>query len=449
MSAVLSQNTSALISADTANEPELEPRGSAVGISYATLDGWLGKKRGLHSDSGDGSVPFDVAACPTEASQATLPSSTQDRGPCARACGHTTGNMHVAACPAPPAITADMGKYRDDMILPVMPKELTDHPDLRVVSGACVEALLTGHFRGVVGRYAIVDCRYKFEYDGGHIKGAIHCSDPNLMRELFFASPPPPTAPSTVASVTGAAAAALLAPPTCVQPGSTIQRMPTVESVDDARITGVNAMYVEEATRDAGAPSSSSSSAPAMPASAASPDVARITSGSGQALHRPLIIIMHCEFSKSRGPDMIRTMRNYDRHIHFDQYPALSYPQLCLLHGGYKAFFNEGGLERQQQHCDPPAYCPMLHPDHKGELGKEERAKKRGYALFKAGMKSQAAGAGAAGSGFDLHSDGTGAGAAGSRRGRLALDDDASSSDRPAKSLRLSLFTDDDAVEFS
>lgn len=31
-------------------------------------------------------------------------------------------------------------------------------------------ALLTGKFNNIVERFVIVDCRYPYEYEGGHIK---------------------------------------------------------------------------------------------------------------------------------------------------------------------------------------------------------------------------------------------------------------------------------------
>jgi rhodanese-related sulfurtransferase len=35
-------------------------------------------------------------------------------------------------------------------------------------------------------KYVLIDCRYPFEYDGGHIKGAINLYDPELLRSTFY-----------------------------------------------------------------------------------------------------------------------------------------------------------------------------------------------------------------------------------------------------------------------
>jgi hypothetical protein len=48
-----------------------------------------------------------------------------------------------------------------------------------------------------------------------------------------------------------------------------------------------------------------------------------------------------------------------DREANNDCYPSLHYPELYILEGGYKAFW-----ELYPELCVPHAYKPMLHPDH-------------------------------------------------------------------------------------
>lgn len=50
-----------------------------------------------------------------------------------------------------------------------------------------------------------------------------------------------------------------------------------------------------------------------------------------------IVIIFHCEFSSERGPRMCRFVREQDRAM--NEYPALHYPELYILKGGYKDFF--------------------------------------------------------------------------------------------------------------
>jgi len=48
-------------------------------------------------------------------------------------------------------------------------------------------------------------------------------------------------------------------------------------------------------------------------------------------------------------------LRQCDRAQHAFCYPSLTYPEVYLLDGGYKAFF-----ERYSQLCSPREYVPML-----------------------------------------------------------------------------------------
>ncbi|KAH3854129.1 hypothetical protein DPMN_096668 [Dreissena polymorpha] len=75
------------------------------------------------------------------------------------------------------------------------------------------------------------------------------------------------------------------------------------------------------------------------------------------------VLIFHCEFSSERGPRMYRHLRSQDRALNQDHYPKLNYPEVYLLHGGYKAFYESHG-----DLCDPDSYTPMLHLDHCADL---------------------------------------------------------------------------------
>jgi len=59
----------------------------------------------------------------------------------------------------------------------------------------------------------------------------------------------------------------------------------------------------------------------------------------------------------------MRFLRNMDRECNKDCYPALHYPELYILEGGYKAFF-----QMHPELCEPCGYKPMLHEDHADEM---------------------------------------------------------------------------------
>ena len=90
------------------------------------------------------------------------------------------------------------------------------------------------------------------------------------------------------------------------------------------------------------------------------------------------IIVFHCEFSSERGPKMCRFLREQDRAAHSDCYPKLYYPEIYVLHGGYKAFYEESGTEQ----CQPQSYRPMLHQHYHAQL-KQYRKKTKMWGRHK------------------------------------------------------------------
>uniref|UniRef100_A0A8C6QQK0 M-phase inducer phosphatase n=2 Tax=Nannospalax galili TaxID=1026970 RepID=A0A8C6QQK0_NANGA len=48
------------------------------------------------------------------------------------------------------------------------------HQDLKYISPETMVALLTGKFNNIVEKFILVDCRYPYEYEGGHIKTAVN-----------------------------------------------------------------------------------------------------------------------------------------------------------------------------------------------------------------------------------------------------------------------------------
>ncbi|CCE90818.1 putative tyrosine protein phosphatase MIH1 TDEL_0B06890 [Torulaspora delbrueckii] len=55
----------------------------------------------------------------------------------------------------------------------------------------------------------------------------------------------------------------------------------------------------------------------------------------------PTLLIFHCEFSSYRGPMLASHLRNCDRMLNYDNYPDLFYPDILILDGGYKGFFDK------------------------------------------------------------------------------------------------------------
>ncbi|ODM93077.1 M-phase inducer phosphatase [Orchesella cincta] len=166
-----------------------------------------------------------------------------------------------------PSLIGDGSK---SFVLPF--KIIGKHQDLKEITGETLAELLQGNSQHPITSFKVIDCRYPYEFDGGHIKGAINLFTKKQIYEEF------------------------------IQPKN-----------------GFQGGYTEERN----------------------------------------IVIFHCEFSSQRGPDMCRYLRDTDRDSNAASYPCLYYPELYVLFGGYKAFF-----EQYPTLCDPQTYLPMDHPNH-------------------------------------------------------------------------------------
>ncbi|GFR23573.1 m-phase inducer phosphatase [Trichonephila clavata] len=155
------------------------------------------------------------------------------------------------------------------------------HDDLKSISPDTLAHLMQGEYKEKVQTYTIVDCRYPYEFEGGHIQGAKNIYTKEDILDNFF----------------------------------TYQRVSTKNT----------------------------------------------------------IVIFHCEFSSERAPKLCRFLRKKDREFNQGNYPRLQYPEMYILEGGYKAFFQE-----YKELCEPQTYKPMTHKDHEFDF-RHFRAKSKSW----------------------------------------------------------------------
>lgn len=60
------------------------------------------------------------------------------------------------------------------------------HPDLKTISVQTLASLIRGEFSETVQEHIVVDCRYPYEYEGGHIMGAVNIYTREALVEKFF-----------------------------------------------------------------------------------------------------------------------------------------------------------------------------------------------------------------------------------------------------------------------
>jgi M-phase inducer tyrosine phosphatase len=74
---------------------------------------------------------------------------------------------------------------KEDGILPTLPRSGT----IPRITGETVTGVLSGNYEAHFKDLFIVDCRYGYEYAGGHIRGAVNASSPETLIDGFFAEP--------------------------------------------------------------------------------------------------------------------------------------------------------------------------------------------------------------------------------------------------------------------
>eukprot|EP01114_Cavostelium_apophysatum_P019131 TRINITY_DN6074_c0_g1_i1.p2 TRINITY_DN6074_c0_g1~~TRINITY_DN6074_c0_g1_i1.p2 ORF type:complete len:686 (-),score=142.23 TRINITY_DN6074_c0_g1_i1:49-2106(-) len=186
------------------------------------------------------------------ASADTVPFLFQQETDLPRSCPPTPSfatSLLPPICPSP-------SKEKEKLILPSTPLN-----GLNYITVDTVAEVLGGNYCDKIEEYYIIDCRFEYEFEGGHIKNAININSIGDLDGMFFQSP------------------------------------------KDGKIA----------------------------------------------------LLFHCEFSSQRGPNMCRYLRKKDREIHLDTYPKLYYPEVYVIEGGYKKFY-----EAYPQLCEPIEYVTML-----------------------------------------------------------------------------------------
>lgn len=63
------------------------------------------------------------------------------------------------------------------------------HQDLKYITPEMMVAALNGQYGDLVDRLFVIDCRYPYEFEGGHIKGALNLHHEEQIEEFFLKSP--------------------------------------------------------------------------------------------------------------------------------------------------------------------------------------------------------------------------------------------------------------------
>lgn len=201
------------------------------------------------------------------------------------------------------------------------------HDRFKRIDAATLVKLIDGNFRETVSSFTIVDCRYPYEYQGGHIVSSVNLPTSGDVTKFF------------------------------------IDKATEQQSLQQPQ---QQSHKLQQQQQQLSGPQNWQLQAQPL-------NQQQNHQQQQQQVNSRHVVIFHCEFSSQRGPKLMKFLRERDRQV--NQYPELMYPEIYLLDGGYKEFYQEF-----KQYCEPQAYKPMKCKANRPELHrfkKQSKAHKR------------------------------------------------------------------------
>lgn len=182
--------------------------------------------------------------------------------------GNAQEVMNPDLAPPPVPSIMDVGSTYDLKLPHFVPDDQGALP--RITRDTMID-VLDGKHNTKYNKMVIVDCRFEYEYEGGHIEGAVNFNDKEKLASQLF----------------------------------------DIEPTENA------------------------------------------------------LLVFHCEYSAHRAPLMAKFIRNKDRTVNAERYPALTYPETYILDGGYSSFFKD-----HAPRCFPQSYVEMDAKEHEAACEK-------------------------------------------------------------------------------
>lgn len=191
-----------------------------------------------------------------------------------------------------------------------------ENPDLPSILSETLNNLLSGNHLSK-RRVIVIDTRFSFEYDAGHISHAININNPYHLENLFF------------------------------EYGHLLLLKSFYEELN--KLEKANMKDIEKIFKNC-------------------QEKNKFSSNKIEELEEfPPIIVIHCEFSQKRGPKLFRYLRKRDREINEENYPNLIYPHIFLLKGGYSQYVKDS-----PEFCtEDGGYVSMFNEKFKIQCNKE------------------------------------------------------------------------------
>lgn len=262
----------------------------------------------------------------------------------------------------------------------------------------------SGEINNIMEELLIIDCRYDYEFEGGHVKGAFNINDPRVTEFLFIKN-------SSLFrksdfqkyfsgfrdSIITYDIAKQIVKNYLTNPKkktSFHQRVKSQQVYDKKLINKIildNNNENCDKTNISKPPASSPRKSRENRQNLLTLDmdlnffkIRRKGSGENIRIKKELVIIFYCEFSSARAPNMLNHLRSLDRTVNKRNYPSLFYPNIYLLSEGYcnfvKSFYNSCTGSGQK-------YCRMLDQNRKTDLRAYNKLDSKNWIKFNKNKK--------------------------------------------------------------
>ncbi|VDN95923.1 unnamed protein product [Rodentolepis nana] len=245
--------------------------------------------------------------------------------------------------PIPTDSTARLSLEKPKPVLPVI-KTSTHGTDM--VSIHTVAQLVRGDFAKINVSHTIIDCRYPYEYEAGHIKGALNlytCSD--VVKGVFKNAPAASFNDDEIFMDLGPNVDEL------IEGHNPNVQLPAIRSFLRRNFSDESDCE-DDLSEEGRRQSCDDEIIPFAPVPEADPNAPPIH-----------LLIFHCEFSSQRGPELSRFLRKVDRYINYPRYPFVFYPYVYVMYGGYASFYRQ-----YPQLCEPQNYLKMFEKGYRDVL---------------------------------------------------------------------------------
>jgi hypothetical protein len=198
----------------------------------------------------------------------------------------------------------------------------------------------------------VVDCRYFFEYIGGHVRSAVNIGSPLVLAALFTEFRESLHNSNFIDELLKIE-------------GKEIELPDLRQAFLNAKLKDTNTTLVPGGNAYSETPVIKRNMLMMCELSTVgSSDHSQHTAKTSLPRTCVPVIVFHCEYSSNRAPSAWRLARGIDRNCNSEQYPHLDFPQMFVLKDGYEKFVASYG------DCCTPAhsYVRMLAKEHKDEL---------------------------------------------------------------------------------